>query len=528
MIQNSTIKIGNYTIYQNQINAGNKYYDALISKQIPVLCSQPQMGKTGTIVYIVSKILQFCWDNNINNFKIYHNIYTSDKSVKDQTIEDYKKAFEPAGWAGFNPCDTFNAIEVVHRNDLKKIANTLNKETTYFFLSDESHIGLNENGLVSFLNEQIQKVGCDYYKGYCSATPFVYYIYQELLPQDKMVTIPLYPGASYYSVQDYRNDNRIKPSFPLFEKNNSGDFTFSYESSQIVNDFADKVKSFGHGFFIIRDTKKIFDNQECRDSLLQYIKYNHNIDCQFKDFNSNKNNIQDLEQKIKLGPPSNKSEIIIIKGSLRLGKRVHKQYIRCCLDTPSKSKPNAASVVQALLGRCCGNDVKKHLPYNTFNIYCNMNEINEYITWWNGTIYNFDPNLVPTSGWNKSNVERKDFYQWKLVKDNTHKDSLIQLYKSLGEKNTWTSYVSSYTSHDICEDILHGRKGGTQSSPFILLDSPCPNHGTKNWDKVFQEHPDWKPGDLIYRDPDVVNKTNVIKPTNDHLKKNIMSILKVT
>lgn len=547
------MQIGNYTIYDNQIKAGNDFFETLIAKKTPVLCSQPQMGKTGTFVYVVSKILEYCRLNNIKNFRIYHAIYISDNSVKKQTINDYTCAFEQDGWINYGYRELLDngeetIINVIHHADLKKIP--IDKDITYFFLSDESHTGLNETGLISQLNNKIKNSACHYYKGYCSATPFTFNILKELLQEDKkdnFIPIILEPSNFYYGISDYNKEKRIYSSFPLFEKNkDTGEFSFTFESSKIIDDFANKVKEFGHGFFLIRDTKKIFDNQDCRESLIQYIKFNHNIDCDFSEFNSREGNIDKLERRLKNGTIKNKSEIIIIKGTLRLGKRLHKQHIRCCLDTPSKSKSNAASVIQALLGRCCGNDVKNNPNDNSddkFNIYCNISEISDYIKWWFDIQNNNDPMTIPSSNFNKSTVQKitinkckiKIFDTWEEV--NKHRKQFCALpenkkylqvkYKEEDFRNfensnagTISKWNSKDEGADICKLILD-EKFYNHRTLIYLVDGPSKTYAS-SYDRLVNKYPNIIGKYVLFMPTEnIKNVSQTINiPTNEHLKKN--------
>lgn len=503
------MQIGNYTIYDNQIKAGNDFFEALINKKTPVLCSQPQMGKTGTFVYVVSKILEYCKLNDIENFRIYHSINISDNTVKDQTIKDYKEAFKPAGWGGFGAREALDYINVIHHADLKKI--NIDKNTTYFFLSDESHIAINKLGQIHKLDDQIKNNEILYYKGYCSATPFTFDTLRGLLQssqKDNFVPIILKPSVIYYGIENYNKEGRIKESYSLFDKDTDGNYSFTYNSSHIINDFADKVKKFGNGFFIIRDTKKVFNNEECKESLKEYIKFNHQIDCDISQFDSAKSNIDKLEERLELGPSKNKSEIIIIKGTLRLGKRLHKQYIRCCLDTPSKSASNAASVIQALLGRCCGNDVYNNPNDNSddkFNIYCNTKEINTYIEWWHKIQNHINPLSIPSSGYSKSNVKtEKSNCQILVFNDYDAAYQELQTYKTHSwfkedHARKWQSLVSSNNEINICKKIIEVNKPSDKSLIYFV-DAPNVNY-----------QDDWNNLEAYYK-----NKWILFLPTNSH------------
>jgi hypothetical protein len=495
-IEVDCIKINNYTVYDNQIKAARSYFMRLINKQLPVLCSQPQMGKTGVLIYTVAQILEYAALEKINNFSIIHVINDNAIVVKEQTINDYKDAFGN-GHAGHEEWELFYGtnpiINVAARQDLKKIK--LDPNTIYFILDDECHVAMNIDGQFASFYEQFNTINT--YIGFCSATPFPHNIKHQL-SKHSYIPIALQPSDIFYGIDNYYDDNRIKQSEYLFDGKKLSDFA----KSVFLPDIIEKIKTNGNGYVILRDQAA---SEKDYEKLIKFMQP-YGIDCEYKCFNSTEKNIKEISAKLNSKPK--RSELIIIKGALRLGKRLTKTYIRGMCDTP-KSQSDAA-VIQSLLGRGCGNDVNN----KDFNVYCDLGAIGDYIDWWRGVNiihneivldnsdhYKLDMNnvdgyqlTIPSSQFNKSNV--KEHSPCEIYWYDTYQDAFINLQKYDGaewwndewHKKEWKGQVSKNTSKDIAKHILD--KGyPNQKSCIYLIDAQYEKF-SDSWNNLLRKYPD--------------------------------------
>jgi hypothetical protein len=395
--------MSNFKIFPNQQQAGDEFFSALLKNENPVLCSLPQMGKTGTLLYVVNKILEYCKNNNIKNFKIVHLLHDSNNDVKSQTKKDYN-AFIGAGLQGFTAADllgtdnSFNSkLLVIHRDDLKKIqkGGFLKNITTLFMLSDESHIAINKDGLIdNYINSiSISNIYC----GQCSATPFPY-----CTKNDRFKIIVLKPSTSYYGIIDYKKEGRLFKAEPLFNKDREIE-----KNNPFWKDIVDKSIQDGPGYALIRDS---FFSPEDSERTVSFMKDTYNINCNILFFNDKLKNIDFINRQL-ISQPSDNNDItfIVLKNALRVGKRITKSYIRGAHDTPNSS--NGAGTFQSLVGRLSGNDV----VHKNFNIYCDIVEIDDYQEWWDAVMEGKEIPTLPSSRFNsKGNTKFKLSYQFSI------------------------------------------------------------------------------------------------------------------
>jgi len=429
--QTRSQKVGNYIVYSNQRKIGDKFFEALLGKRNPVLTSEnPQMGKTGTIIWVIFRIIEHHIKNNNYNFEINYILQSSDKSVKDQNEKDINDAFREKYDHAI-----LNKINIAHRDNLdtdQRSKIVLNSNITYYNLYDECHEAINKKGSVAAHYDLYKNQNT--HNGFSSATPYAHSIlsilkslnsnieeYEHFMLENKKNIFGVY---NFYGISQYHNDGRIKKSDNIFIENMLSKF-----GTEIIDDFIDKDKKHGHGYFLCRSSSKgqgkIDDEKQAL--IKEYIKNTHDMCCDIRSFDSGskqkntKNNLNELESFLKTKP--NTPTIILICNALRLAKRVPKNHIRCVFDTPNTK--THSTVIQSLLGRMCGYNMKN----KSFNIYCNndvLKIVKEYIKNIKEDGYS---DVIPSTNYSNSTAYYEADGEFDLVFVETRRDAIEEFNK---------------------------------------------------------------------------------------------------
>jgi hypothetical protein len=336
----------------NQIDAGNKvieYFKSGISKYC-LLEAQMQSGKTGTYNWVIKQILH---EKLVTNILIISG--SNEILLKNQAIKDLQY---------YNP-DLIHLCDIYFRSDLKKIKDVKNT----LIIIDESHLdqtndqlmskflrdfGLWGDGDISILNT------LNTYILSVSATPFseISNIYYGKSSNSKKI-VKLIAGNEYKGVQYFLDNNLIKPTFDILEN---------------IDKFKNLILDNGNKYNIVR----ILADNTINETLLK-LNTSNNINCYVYDSTKNTSIYLSNEERILLGGSTNiptleveptKPSIILIKGKLRVGKVLPKQYIGFVWE--NSKTPNSDTILQGLLGRCCG-----YHNYN-INIYVSSSLLDKY------------------------------------------------------------------------------------------------------------------------------------------------------
>jgi len=514
------IRIGTYIVFDNQIKAGNEYFNTLIDRDIPILCAQPQMGKTGVLIYVASKILEYCKYNNIKKFRINHILHDANNDVRDQTKADYESAFGN-GYAGFTPHSLFNTknpiLNIIHRPNLASQQKSIDKDTVYFNLYDESHIAIVRDGQLDDWDLALKEGGIDFHTGHCSATPFVY----NLLSNPPHVPIVLEPSDKYFGIQQYFDQKRIRPlTTPFFEKSENERRLSATAVYTIIPDIVNRVNNDGPGYVPLRDRLL---SEEDAESLQDYFMLKYNMKCIVEFYNNKEENMKEIQLRLKSPLSRDEADIVfvVLKGALRVGKRISKDHIRCIIDSPRAQ--SGATVVQSLLGRVCGNDINNF----NFNIYCDIKEINQYITWWNDLVNGNNPIAIPSSPYNYSNDSgmRRQYHVTppgtfpKRPDENKIRDYMVKNnlpfivdgknilpkcwvrvtetnkpVKSLNRSNEHSNNMARAVATGISVSTKTDTKNGDLVIAGVHLDGPSPYY-QEDWNKVMNKG--YKPGEVV-------------------------------
>lgn len=316
-------------IYSNQKEAGDKilnYFNQ--NNQMVKLYAQMQSGKTGTYFYVIDTLRKIKFPNiQINKAIVL--LADSNSAVKDQIKKDM--GFPGSTSEEWSKIDTFGGIYVFHRTtkDIEKIKQ-LELSNTLFIL-DECHVAERDGNLIAPLIPEILKDKTNKYLT-VSATDYAGEYEAELCGVVPRVT--LVPGEGYYSIQRMLELNRVRQSFPIFDKKN-----MSIHFINLLRDISSVSK-----YAIIRVHSEA-QSLSLQSSILKTFGKTFEVDTVNSKTNSDKMGGEFLEIAPK------KPHIIIVNGGLRLGKQIVTKNISIGFDTPGSDTDTAA---QSLGGRFCG------------------------------------------------------------------------------------------------------------------------------------------------------------------------------
>jgi hypothetical protein len=298
-----------------------------------LLMAEMQSGKTGTFLFVIFEMirtgktdygviftgnreveLKEQTEKSINDFYDTYATYLLDQGITDLTILDTIK--------------NESRIKVVWGPDLKKF-NPLGK-TIYVW--EESHYGQSKNQEV---DKFITRLGIDptgnsapegCFVLSVSATPFSEFTDYKGLNHSHKHIVRMYSPDSYRGIKQMRLDKQIRI------------YSDSPESR-----FKKCLKINQNGYAIVRGMS----------AKLAPIARRYGWDV--KEYNQKTNwKINDV---LRVEP--DRPTVIFIKGKLRMGKELYKKFILWCMET--SNNPKTDTLLQGLLGRCCGYDSRSDI-----------------------------------------------------------------------------------------------------------------------------------------------------------------------
>ena len=214
-------------------------------------------------------------------------------------------------------------LEVYWGQDLRKFK----PSPRTFYIWEESHYGQSQKQQVDLFLQKcgIQATGDAPEGSYLlsvSATPFSELSDNHYLDQAKPI-VRLIPGESYLSIKKMNENGQIV---------NVRKDKFNHKFNSLLRRLA--------GYALVRaSTKK-------QPELIQMVKA---ADCEYVEYDMDH---PEMTLSILENAPT-KPTVIFIKGKCRMGHRITKTHIDFCVETSSK---NTDTILQSLLGRCCGYD----------------------------------------------------------------------------------------------------------------------------------------------------------------------------
>jgi hypothetical protein len=255
------------------------------------------------------------------------------------------------------------------------------------FIHDESHFAQSEGNMVDLslrstgirLDGDVgQLVDRNYYYLSVSATPCSELSNNMLLRQGKRV-VAMMPGEGYMSIERIYLTGRIHgfetPEEGLIEAITTGGQHMSSSMRDLTTSKA-KFDAWANqgtpGYGLVRAQHKFMGRA-------QEIVCARGWD--FIVYDGNRRPGSPTINQILSQPPQ-RPTIIFIKALLRMGKRLYKKYVKFCLESAKGS--NTDTLMQSLLGRCCGYDSLDTIQFYVDQEFLDSGELERYIAMANG------------------------------------------------------------------------------------------------------------------------------------------------
>jgi len=432
-------------LYENEVTAAKEVLHFCLETDIKwcVLLAQMQSGKTMTYYFVIAEMIRL---GRVEKGVIFSG--SSEKELKAQVeksktdfflkYEEYLVNIEKidpssAKWM----CDErfedesciATKIKVVWSAGLKRYED--NPMHT-FFVWDESHYAQNQGMRPGqFLKkigvcptgdpEHLSHIGSWFLS--VSATPFSEISDQVHLNQHKRI-VRMIPGRAYYGVQDMISGNKIR-SFKKWE-----------ECLPVALELhkADTPK-----WVIIRGEK---------GDKIREIAEEHGY--KVLDYNSQTKQIH-LEA---LADAPKCNTVILLKGMLRMGKRLHKKHISFMMETSRSS--GADVVLQGLIGRGCGYDANPDTVFYVHESVIESEYLEDYV---NYMVYGKE--ILPRKAKNIVSVgnARSELYEIIPMKlgiwaCELSRDQLIDAVRTSFQHEEYDNYNSREQLTEISQQVL--------------------------------------------------------------------------
>jgi hypothetical protein len=378
-------------LYENEIESAKKLISICLETRIRwcILLAQMQSGKTMTYYFVLAEMIR---REKVEKGVIFSG--SAETELRDQVIKSKTEFFvkyekylrnelrmdedkardlcDPS--RGDENCIA-NKIDIVWSARLKHFSKN-NCPRNTFFVWDESHYAQNEKMRPGeFLKdmgicptgdpEHLEEIGS--YLLSVSATPFSELSDQVHMEQQKRV-IRMIPGQGYYGIKDLLIGNKVNG------------FSKWRECLKTALEFH-KVPG-SPSWAILRkiakvNTEEINGFAEARGwRVLEY-------DSETKGLN--------LEQDLARAPEVD--TLIILKGMLRMGKRLKKTHISFAMEMSKSSSSDVA--LQGLLGRFCGYDANHNTVIYIHENILSRGDLERYVQ-----RMDYDEDILPSKARN--------------------------------------------------------------------------------------------------------------------------------
>jgi hypothetical protein len=447
-------------IHGEQVSAGDEIMQQFYAHSgPPILLAQFQQGKTGTCLHVIDRMRR-SWEDQGKIYEIIYLIATADNDLKNQT---HRRLHE----AGLDS----TVVKLLHHANLKSFQPNFDAECRLIII-DECHVALgSERPLDCFLKQ----FGIDYGRPIAewsnpnncvlsvSATPFETII-QHHLDAKCFTKVSLDMNENYYSIQDIQNNGRFAQAERVIKKK---EVTPWYVAR--FDDFITRCQRYGNGFQVVRVTGN--DNIARLKKHLQ-SQCGHAVNV--IEFSNAMKNIKELD--VTLSNPPAKPTVVIIRGSMRMGKTLSDtQYIRQWIEVP-ESDPAAIGQV---VGRSCGyrSQESGHSKFDdTYMIYCDLDAVDEICRFYNNN------ELVPKGIRHNGTVDGTKTHDmcW---------GDFEEVPEHLKTNRKKGSKVSENSSQDIAKAILNEASRSGVDKRFYFVDGPNPDH-RESWQRLESERPE--------------------------------------
>jgi hypothetical protein len=411
--------VGKLEVFQQQIEASKNCYDVFFrdnSEQSPILLGECQAGKTGSAIILIKMFMQWCDFRNISNKE--REIYFAINSSNNDLLKQIDLRLLQSGLS--------QEVIPMHHAHYKKQSMKVNPNIkARLFIVDECHIALGTNpSQMKPFERFLHECGIDIAKKknqwrnpnnfllQISATPNAHVMFNEIKNKtndEPFQFIYLENDPSYLSVSDMVSPqkNRVRQSHNLFCTTKENKNQPSPFFTDRIQEFYDMTKD-EYGVLILRLTGE----QRVRN-LHAFLKSRYKDVFEVKDYNAKNKNICDISNEISMVLP--KPLIAIVRGSLREGKTLDStKYIKMIIDSHDTV---SSTVIQGLLGRCCGYPINGHSKHDdNFIIYCDREEIDDHVSMLEKIRAGERPTVIPGSRYNtKSSNSKKYNYKVSIL-----------------------------------------------------------------------------------------------------------------
>lgn len=315
-------------IYPQQIVAALEIISKFDKASYAILLAQMQSGKTGTFMLVLCEMIRL---GKVDFGVIFSGNRETDLKKQtenqDDFFENYELYLRTIGITDLSIVQTIKdkRFHVVWGPDLKHF--TPKGKTIYIW--EESHYGQSSRQEVDKFN---QRVGIDAtgqtpedgsFVLSVSATPFSEFIDNYTLEQGKPI-VRLIPPEQYLSVQKMIENKQLR----FYNQDPRAQF------EKCLLTYTEP------GYSIVRGMA----------SILEPIAKKYGWATIHYDLNSKGSVNLDEIMTVRPTQPT----VIFIKGMLRMGKQLKKNFVRFVFESSRSTKTDA--ILQGLLGRCCGYD----------------------------------------------------------------------------------------------------------------------------------------------------------------------------
>jgi hypothetical protein len=361
-----------------------------LNRRSPFILLQPQSGKTGVIEVLINDFIDDCVARN-RTFQIIVFCGLSLRSLTEQT-RNRLTAFMTAdgcvqvgarlnrkadntGLVRLPGALLSDGLVILHNSPKLRQLNLNIPVDVRLWIGDEAHLGNVKDGNIDlmlknhgvYICEQIHTWDnsrtVNHFVG-VSATPSAHMLKSDNLPLEGEALFHwIYepPPPNYNSLAKMRANGRLRPTQPLFLKNNSHTAFLTH----ILAEWQSNCVTLGPGYLLIRAMGK----KHAR--LMNYLN-RKGRQIEYTEFDSEKGNIDRLTDYLSIKPAE--PTIVVIRGSMRAGITLGSDHhIRGWVETESITSDTQ---VQAGVGRACGYGGRS---LDTYPIYCDLDKVDEWI-----------------------------------------------------------------------------------------------------------------------------------------------------
>ena len=313
-------------VFPQQIAAALEIIAAFDTRTYAILLAQMQSGKTGTFMLVMSEMIRLKKVDYGVIFSGNREIELKEQTMnQDEFFKTYADYLNDIGITDHTIIDLIKTrFSVVWGPDLKKFS----QQGNTIYIWEESHYGQSQKQQVDAFTTRLgihpsgaAPEGCFVLS--VSATPFSEYADFHELEQNKAV-VRLLPPEQYLSVKKMIANKQLH--------------AYTNTPKSKLEECLETHKALGYA--LVRGMA----------SELTPVVSQHGWDViNYDQSTSHSININDLLSTRPLRPT-----VIFLKGMIRMGKQVKKQFVLFCLETSKAAKTD--TILQGLLGRCCGYD----------------------------------------------------------------------------------------------------------------------------------------------------------------------------